>query len=145
MRISAGSRAVAASCQSRVSGAARSSPGAKANWRVSDGVLPGHLVAAGGGEDVLAHRDQHRGDVLAGRVEVAEQRLGEEAVPPDAVVGDVVGLGGEGEEEAGGVADAGEPVAVRAAERRGRRRQRVVAAGVEEDEVDAGGAFELAR
>ena len=34
MRISAGSRAVAASCQSRVSGAARSSPGAKANSRV---------------------------------------------------------------------------------------------------------------
>ena len=143
--MSAGSRAVAASCQSRVSGAARSSPGAKANWRVRDGVLPGDLVAAGRGEHVLAHRDHHRGDVLAGRVEVAEQRLGEEAVPPEAVVGDVVGLGREGEEEARGVADAGEPVAFWAAERGGRGGERVVAAGVEEDEVDAGGAFELAR
>ena len=79
---------------------ARRSPGAKANCAGERGVLPGHLVAAGGGEHVLAHRDHHRGDVLAGRVEVAEQRLGEEAVPPDAVVGDVVGLGREGEEEA---------------------------------------------
>ena len=71
-----------------------------------------------------------------------EQRLGEEAVPPEAVVGDVVGLGREGEEEARGVAYPGEPVALRG--ERGRRGgERVVAAGVEEDEVDARRAFEL--
>ena len=53
--------------------------------------------------------------VLAGGVEVAEQRLGEEAVPAHAVVGDVVGLRGEGEEKARRVADPGQPVACRAA------------------------------
>ncbi len=105
-------------------------------------VLPRDLVAAGRRQHVLAHRDHHRGDVLAGRVEVPEQRLGEEAVPPEAVVGDVVGLGREGEEEARGVAYPGEPVALRG-ERWRRGGERVGAAGVEEDEVDPRRAFEL--
>ena len=113
--MSAGSRALAASCQS-ASPARRGveGPGANANCRVRDEFSHGHLIAAGRRQHVLAHRDHHRGDVLAGRADRwPEDRLRERSVPPAAVVGDVVGLGGEGEEEPGGVADPGEPVRCR--------------------------------
>ena len=105
------------------------------------GILPGHLIAAGRGEHVLAHRDHHRGDVLAARRQVAQDRLRERRVPSAAVEGDVVRLGREGDQEPGCVADPGEPVLepreVRLAG------ERIVAAGVEEDEMDALAALEL--
>ena len=97
-------------------------------------ILPRDLRAAGGGNDVAAHRDHHRRNVDARRGDMAEQRAREWAVAAGAVVGDVVGLGGEGDQEIRRVADPRQP---RRVQRDVEVFERIVAAGVEEDEVDA--------
>ena len=105
-------------------------------------ILPRDLRAAGGGDDVAAHRDHHRRHVDPRRGDMAEQRARERAVAAGAVVGDVVGLGGEGDQETRRVADPRQPGR---AQRDIEVFERIVAAGVEEDEVDAVGLGQRLR
>src|SRR5690606_3155491 len=64
------------------------------------GVVPGHLAAAGGGDDVLPDLDHGGGQVAAGRRRVLDERGGERRVAAGAVEGDVAGLGRVGDERA---------------------------------------------
>ena len=80
-------------------------------------LVGGNLLSSGRGEHVVADRDHHAGDVGARRRQMAEQGGGEGAVAAAAVERDIVGLGREGDEEPGKLADAREPG-------RGQRRRR---------------------
>ena len=98
------------------------------------GILPRDLRAAGRRNDVLAHLDHHAGNVLTDRRQMAQQGLREGRIAAGAVVGDVVGLRGEGDEKARRVADARQALRMR---RGGRVLQWIGAARVQEDQVDA--------
>ena len=108
-------------------------------------VLPGDLLPAGRGDDIATDLDHHRGDILSARGDMAHQRRREGAVPTGAVIGDIVGLGGIGDQEVGGVADTGEPVPQGHPHSGRARRYRVVAAGIQENQVDPPAAFKAGQ
>ena len=65
----------------------------------------GNLLSSGRGEDVVADRDHHAGDVGARRRQMGEKGCGEGTIAALAVESDIVGLGREGDEEPGKLAD----------------------------------------
>ena len=68
---------------------------------------------------------------------MVQQRAGEKAVPPGAVIGDVAGLGGIDEQESRLGPDAGQTVALIGRARQ-RRAKGIVAAGVQNDQLQPG-------
>ncbi len=93
-----------------------------------------HLLAAGGGDHVLADLDHHVADILARGADMAEHRFRKGAVAAVAVIGHRIRLGGVGDQEIGGTADPCQP----AAQVLVGQPQRIVAAGVQKHQPQPG-------
>ena len=102
-------------------------------------VVPGHLLAGGGCKHVAAHLDHHGRQRAAGLAHGLGQRRREGRVARRAVHRHVAGLGRVGDERPDARLQLRKPLAecrrARAHAARERARQRVVAAGIEEDDV----------
>ena len=102
-------------------------------------MLPRHLAALRHGHHVVAHGDQDGAQIVARPAELPDERAGVGRVAAVPVEGDVAGLGGEADQRADARLGGGEPAAdIGGAGAHGPRkiaRERVVAAGVEEQDI----------